>query len=61
MGIRIELPEPVWEKLLEEADREYRTPKQQCEYLLIRALGFEFPLGKFVEDEDQPPESVNVD
>jgi hypothetical protein len=45
MGIRIELPKPVWDKVLSLADTEYRTPKQQCEYLVMLALGIELPFG----------------
>lgn len=45
MGIRIELPKPVWEQVLYLANRDYRTPKQQAEYLILRALGVELPFG----------------
>jgi len=43
MGIRIELPQDAWERVCEQADRERRTPKQQAEYLILRALGWELP------------------
>lgn len=43
MGIRIELPKDAWERVCEQADREWRTPKQQAEYLILRALGWELP------------------
>lgn len=43
MGIRIELPQDAWAQVVEQADREWRTPKQQAEYLILRALGWELP------------------
>ncbi len=43
MGIRIELPQDAWKRVCEQADREWRTPKQQAEYLILRALGWELP------------------
>ena len=57
MGIRIELPKPVWEQVLNLADREYRTPKQQAEYLILRALGVELPFGDDSAENEQPNEN----
>lgn len=41
MPVRIDLPESAWNALLDQADKEWRTPKQQAEYLIMRALGWE--------------------
>lgn len=43
MAIRIELPPVIWEQICDQAGREWRTPKQQAEYLILRALGWEWP------------------
>lgn len=56
MGIRIELPQDAWERVCEQADREWRTPKQQAEYLILRALGWELPPLP-VDQTDQPAPS----
>lgn len=44
MAIRIELPPSIWEEICNQAGREWRTPKQQAEYLILRALGWQWPL-----------------
>lgn len=43
MPVRIELPESAWDALLDQALREWRTPKQQAEFLILKALGWELP------------------
>jgi len=53
MGIRIELPPAIWEQICDQAGREWRTPKQQAEYLILRALGWEWP-----PSEDAPPSAA---
>lgn len=50
MAIRIELPPVIWEQICDQAGREWRTPKQQAEYLILQALGWEWP-----PSEDAPP------
>ncbi len=50
MAIRIELPPVIWEQICDQAGREWRTPKQQAEFLILQALGWEWP-----PSEDAPP------
>lgn len=54
MSVRIELPQDVWRQVCEQAEQEWRTPKQQAEYLILRALGWELPP---LEQDDQPTPS----
>jgi hypothetical protein len=46
MRVQIRLPERAWEQLSDLAYRERRHPKQQAEYLILRALGVELPFGE---------------
>lgn len=43
MAIRVELPPEVWDEVCALAVREWRTPKQQAEYLILQALGWKWP------------------
>lgn len=52
MGVRINLPESAWKQVCDQAGREWRTPQQQAEYLILRALGWHWP----PEDEQDAPE-----
>lgn len=54
MAIRIELPLGAWEQVCNQADREWRTPKQQAEYLILRSLGWEWPRADDAPDSTTP-------
>lgn len=58
MGIRIELPKDAWEQVCAQADREWRTPKQQAEYLILKALGWE--LSPTDNPTAKPPANVRA-
>lgn len=55
MATRIELPPAVWEQICDQATREWRTPKQQAEFLILQALGWEWPPADSRADATTPP------